>query len=79
MSQNKDVEHYGTTGQLLLALGGFCMLTALTTFVLGIEMQFIDAETMSLFSAAYMVIGGYMAWMSRRAETAIQPSSPGCD
>lgn len=59
--------HHATAGQVLLGLGGLCFAVGLGSVVANVHLAYIDAPTMMLFSAVYMVIGGSMIQMHRKS------------
>ena len=60
--------HHATAGEVLMGLGAICFLIAVVgTYVFNIEMKFIDAPTMMVFSAVYMGLGFRMVQRHRQA------------
>lgn len=70
MNRRRDLDHdpagqHRLVGWALVSFGGFCLLLSGTLLLLGIEMKFIDAPTMAIFSIGMGVVGG---WQIRLAE-----------
>ena len=65
--------HYVTSGATLVALGALGLVLSILIRVNGVELHFIDARAMALFSAGFIAVG---AWMVRHGRTADRPSSP---
>ena len=75
-TQEANVEgwaHHATAGEVLMGLGIICFLiAAVGSYVFNIEMKFIDAPTMMVFSAVYVGLGFRMVQRHRQALNAMK-------
>ncbi|MEL6180230.1 MAG: hypothetical protein AAFS10_14815 [Myxococcota bacterium] len=68
VEQRQDAAgQYITTGMALVLFGGFALVfAAIMTFVLGLEMRFMDGTSMMITSAIMVALG---AWLTQHGKS----------